>query len=145
MTAETPIRTDVYKASTKINHRLITMPIQHIVSFAFNPSTSQSTQYEIKNRFFALGKQCQLPKEFGEDAGKKYITQFKAGSQNSEENLHKGFEARLRFYSYKILSNRIVLSKYISSLSRTKRNGGTTLSKIPTMSVSRAGYRNWAF
>lgn len=72
------------------------MPIQHIVSFAFNPSTPQSTQDQVKDRFFALGEQCLLPEQgFGEDAGKKYITELKSGPQYSEETHHKGFEARL--------------------------------------------------
>lgn len=74
------------------------MPIQHIVTYSFNPSTPESTKEQIKNRFFALREQCLLPEQgFGENAGKKYITEFKAGPQCSEEMLHKGFEARLLF------------------------------------------------
>ena len=74
------------------------MPIQHIVSFAFNPSVPQSTKDEFKDRFLALREKCILPEEgFGENAGKKYISDFKAGPQSSEEDLHKGFEVRLHF------------------------------------------------
>lgn len=70
------------------------MPIQHIVTLSYKPNTPDTTKDEIKTKFSGLKESCLLPKgaDFGEDAGKKYIVNFKSGIQNSAEGLDKGFE-----------------------------------------------------